>query len=163
MLQSRSTSPERSRGQLPRLQGLAAAGAQLRRHGVLQSALERQPRNARRRHAKRSRLPSRPPTFSLSSASIPYSAGTSRRRMTSQRRAEGDADQRSLLDGPLAGSASIIGREIRLEGTPRTVVGVMPAGFRFPSQTDLWLPMASVFGDGWNKSLLASRSGDRDG
>jgi predicted permease len=42
--------------------------------------------------------------------------------------------------------ASIIGRDVRLDGTPRTIVGVMPAGFRFPSQTDLWVPMASVFG-----------------
>jgi putative ABC transport system permease protein len=44
------------------------------------------------------------------------------------------------------GDPGIIGRDIRLDGTPRTVVGVMPAGFRFPSQTDIWVPMASVFG-----------------
>jgi putative ABC transport system permease protein len=43
------------------------------------------------------------------------------------------------------GNPSIIGRDVRLDGTPRTIVGVMPAGFRFPSQTDLWAPMASVF------------------
>src|SRR3954469_22970986 len=43
------------------------------------------------------------------------------------------------------GDPNIIGRDIRLDGTPRTVVGVMPAGFRFPSQTDVWVPMASVF------------------
>ena len=44
------------------------------------------------------------------------------------------------------GNPSIIGRDVRLDGTPRTIVGVMPSGFRFPSQTDLWVPMASVFG-----------------
>ncbi|HEV2841717.1 MAG TPA: ABC transporter permease [Chthoniobacterales bacterium] len=44
------------------------------------------------------------------------------------------------------GNPSIIGRDVRLDGTPRTIVGVMPAGFRFPSQTDLWVPMASFFG-----------------
>jgi putative ABC transport system permease protein len=44
------------------------------------------------------------------------------------------------------GDPAVIGRDIRLDGTPRTIVGVMPAGFRFPSQTDLWVPMASVFG-----------------
>jgi putative ABC transport system permease protein len=43
------------------------------------------------------------------------------------------------------GDPNIIGRDIRLDGTPRTVVGVMPAGFRFPSQSDIWVPMASVF------------------
>lgn len=44
------------------------------------------------------------------------------------------------------GDPGVIGRNARLDGTPRTIVGVMPAGFRFPSQTDLWVPMASVFG-----------------
>jgi putative ABC transport system permease protein len=43
------------------------------------------------------------------------------------------------------GNPDIIGREVRLDGSVRTVVGVMPVGFRFPSQTDLWVPMASVF------------------
>ncbi len=43
------------------------------------------------------------------------------------------------------GNPGIIGREVRLDGSARTVVGVMPAGFRFPSQTDLWVPMAAVF------------------
>ncbi len=49
------------------------------------------------------------------------------------------------------GNPAIVGREVRLDGSARTVVGVMPAGFRFPSQTDLWVPMTSVF----------SRNGDR--
>lgn len=44
------------------------------------------------------------------------------------------------------GNSAVIGRDVRLDGTPRTIVGVMPTGFRFPSQTDLWVPMASVFG-----------------
>src|SRR5436309_7134426 len=44
------------------------------------------------------------------------------------------------------GDPNIVGRDIRLDGTPRTVIGVMPAGFRFPSQTDIWVPMAYVFG-----------------
>jgi predicted permease len=38
---------------------------------------------------------------------------------------------------------SIVGREIRVEGLPYTVVGVMPAGFNFPLgplQTQLWAP-----------------------
>ena len=44
------------------------------------------------------------------------------------------------------GDPGIIGHDIRLDGTPRTVIGIMPAGFRFPIQTDIWVPMASVFG-----------------
>jgi putative ABC transport system permease protein len=45
------------------------------------------------------------------------------------------------------GDPAVVGRDVRLDGMPRTIVGVMPAGFRFPSQTDLWVPMASVFGN----------------
>jgi hypothetical protein len=40
------------------------------------------------------------------------------------------------------GDPSILGRMIILDGTPREVVGVMPAGFEFPSPvTQLWVPM----------------------
>ena len=40
------------------------------------------------------------------------------------------------------GDQSIVGRRIRLDGVERTVVGVMPAGFAFPSPaTQLWIPM----------------------
>jgi putative ABC transport system permease protein len=39
--------------------------------------------------------------------------------------------------------AQIIGRMIRLPYTHYTVVGVMPPGFRFPSATDIWAPLAS--------------------
>src|SRR3954467_10746538 len=56
------------------------------------------------------------------------------------------------------GDPNIIGRDIRLDGTPRTVVGVMPAGFRFPSQSDLWVPMASVFGRGTDRSWRADQA-----
>jgi putative ABC transport system permease protein len=56
------------------------------------------------------------------------------------------------------GDPGIIGRDIRLDGTPRTVVGVMPAGFRFPSQTDVWVPMASVFGMSENREWRADQS-----
>ncbi|MFL5238336.1 MAG: ABC transporter permease, partial [Rhizomicrobium sp.] len=47
------------------------------------------------------------------------------------------------------GDPNIIGRDVRLDGTPRTVVGVMPAGFRFPSQTDIWVPVGSLFDMVW--------------
>ena len=45
----------------------------------------------------------------------------------------------------LGSDRQILGQQLRLDGTPRTVIGVMPPGFRFPSQSDLWVPMASVF------------------
>ena len=56
------------------------------------------------------------------------------------------------------GDPNIIGRDVRLDGTPRTVVGVMPSGFRFPSQTDIWVPMASVFGMNNNRSWRADQA-----
>lgn len=39
------------------------------------------------------------------------------------------------------GDAEVIGRTLRVDGDPLTVVGVMPAGFRFLVDADLWKPM----------------------
>jgi hypothetical protein len=36
------------------------------------------------------------------------------------------------------GDPGVIGRVIRLNGYAYTVVGIMPAGFGFPGETDLW-------------------------
>jgi putative ABC transport system permease protein len=41
-----------------------------------------------------------------------------------------------------AGDPAALGRTIMLDGEPHTIVGVMPAGMRFPSRlTDVWLPL----------------------
>jgi putative ABC transport system permease protein len=41
------------------------------------------------------------------------------------------------------GAASVVGSTVSIDGTERTVVGVMPAGFEFPNRdTRLWLPLA---------------------
>jgi putative ABC transport system permease protein len=37
---------------------------------------------------------------------------------------------------------SLVGRAVVLNGEPYTVVGIMPAGFHFPSAADLWAPLA---------------------
>jgi len=37
---------------------------------------------------------------------------------------------------------SILGKTLTLNDKPYTVVGVMPAGFRFPGEFDIWLPLA---------------------
>ena len=40
------------------------------------------------------------------------------------------------------GSArNVIGRQVRVNGQPATIVGVMPNGFRFPNGVDLWVPL----------------------
>ncbi len=36
---------------------------------------------------------------------------------------------------------SILGKTIRVNDVPRTVVGIMPPGKRFPEETDLWTPL----------------------
>jgi predicted permease len=36
---------------------------------------------------------------------------------------------------------SILGRVIRVDDVPRTVIGVMPSKMRFPEDTDLWTPL----------------------
>ncbi len=46
-----------------------------------------------------------------------------------------------LFQRRFGGRPDLIGRTIRLDGVDRTVAGVMPAGFGFPSrQVDVWLP-----------------------
>jgi predicted permease len=38
----------------------------------------------------------------------------------------------------------VVGRTIRVNDVPSVVVGVMPEGFKFPQNADLWLPLAAV-------------------
>ena len=57
------------------------------------------------------------------------------------------------------GDASVIGRTVGLNGTPHTIVGVMPPGFRgLTGQSDLWVPLttqsAAALGEKWNHSYL---------
>ncbi len=48
-----------------------------------------------------------------------------------------------------AGDYSAIGRAILLRGEPYTIVGIMPAGFRFDSEADVWTPLRpSTKGEG---------------
>ncbi len=48
----------------------------------------------------------------------------------------------SLWERRFGSDPNILGRSIQLEGTSREVIGVMPAGFRYPSpKTELWVPL----------------------
>ncbi len=40
-----------------------------------------------------------------------------------------------------AGDPGVVGQRSRIGGTPRTVVGIMPPGFGFPFNAELWLPL----------------------
>ncbi len=39
----------------------------------------------------------------------------------------------------------IVGKAVRINGTPATIVGVMPRGFAFPVNEELWVPLYSEF------------------
>ena len=39
---------------------------------------------------------------------------------------------------------SVIGRTVRINDVPTTVIGVMPEGFKFPFNTDLWQPLSQI-------------------
>jgi predicted permease len=50
----------------------------------------------------------------------------------------------SLFERRFGGDASIVGRQIHLDGKPYTVVGVLPKWFAYPdAKVQLWLPYAS--------------------
>jgi putative ABC transport system permease protein len=68
------------------------------------------------------------------------------RDFTKEEDTYGGAPVAILSDGlwrrRFGGDPQVIGRAITLGGQSRTVVGVMPAGFWFPEEIDLWLPLA---------------------
>jgi putative ABC transport system permease protein len=43
------------------------------------------------------------------------------------------------------GARDIIGRVVRLNGAPATIIGVMPKGFAFPYREDVWIPLHNQF------------------
>lgn len=47
-----------------------------------------------------------------------------------------------IWENRYGGDPDIVGRTIRVNAKPTTVVGVMPDGFRFPELSDMWLPLA---------------------
>jgi putative ABC transport system permease protein len=47
-----------------------------------------------------------------------------------------------LWKSQFGGDRSILGRVVRLDGTPHTIIGVMPASFQFPTRnSEGWLPL----------------------
>ncbi len=47
----------------------------------------------------------------------------------------------SLWRRRFGGDPGVIGRAVRMNGLPFTVVGVMPPAFRFPGEAEIWMPM----------------------
>ena len=42
------------------------------------------------------------------------------------------------------GDSSVVGRSIPVNGASHTVVGVMPPGFKYPEQEELWVPLTPI-------------------
>lgn len=49
--------------------------------------------------------------------------------------------QDSFWESRFGGDPAIVGRAIRINGAPTTIIGVMPPGFAFPQKQELWIPM----------------------
>jgi putative ABC transport system permease protein len=58
------------------------------------------------------------------------------------------------------GDPEILGNQVRANGTPHTIVGVLPEGFHFPRQSDVWVPLnREVFPGGPGTQMYVSAVG----
>lgn len=53
-----------------------------------------------------------------------------------------------LWEARFASDAAIVGRSVRIDGTPHTVVGVARTGLQYPAGVDLWIPLRRGEDDG---------------
>jgi len=60
-----------------------------------------------------------------------------------------------LWQARLGGDPEVIGSVLRVAGMPRTIVGVMPDGFLFPSRQQIWVPLGEelAVGPGQGRGL----------
>jgi len=47
----------------------------------------------------------------------------------------------SMWQGRYGAAADVVGTAIRVNGNPHTVIGVMPEGFAYPQNTQIWVPL----------------------
>jgi len=50
-----------------------------------------------------------------------------------------------LWQRDFGGAPDIVGKALRINGAPATIIGVMPPGFAFPVNEELWVPLYSEF------------------
>jgi len=50
-----------------------------------------------------------------------------------------------IWQADFGGSSSVIDRVVRINGKPARIIGVMPQGFAFPQNEQLWIPLFSEF------------------
>ena len=49
-----------------------------------------------------------------------------------------------LWQRQFGGDPGLVGRTLDVDGTPMTVIGVMPREFRYPTGADLWTPLVPM-------------------
>ncbi len=52
----------------------------------------------------------------------------------------------SVWQGRYGGDPDVVGRSVRVNRAPATIIGVMPEGFRFPVVADVWQPLSAMPG-----------------
>ena len=50
-----------------------------------------------------------------------------------------------LWQREFGGSTGVVGKGVQINGTPATIVGIMPQGFVFPGREEVWIPLYSEF------------------
>ena len=70
----------------------------------------------------------------------------------------------SIWQNYFGSDAQIVGRNIELNSQPYTVVGILPQGFSFTPQADVWLPLLAIHSadQGENFEMLARLKSDID-
>ncbi|MES1245842.1 MAG: ABC transporter permease [Acidobacteriota bacterium] len=67
------------------------------------------------------------------------------RAFVAEETSQGEAQVVVLSEGlwrrMYGGNPAIVGRSIQIDGSPRTVVGVMPAAAQWPEEVELWFPL----------------------
>src|SRR5688572_19767137 len=66
-----------------------------------------------------------------------------RRRRPARRAGCADAGIRRVAEPLRAGDSSVIGRTVRVNDVPATIIGVMPPGFNYPTVDQVWQAMSS--------------------
>ena len=97
-----------------------------------------------RRTASRSATPAptRPRTFLPSLGIAPMMGRDFTADGQQAGRREGGAHRlRASGSAISAASPDIVGKNVRINGKPATIIGVMPKGFAFPANEELWLPL----------------------
>ena len=61
-----------------------------------------------------------------------------------------------VWQGRYGGDPAIVGRGVRVNGLPYTIIGVMPPGFAFPMTTQMWQPLTAL------PALSATKRGTRN-